>query len=245
MDKILQLDVQNFVEQNNLSFKRRKIFVNKLIELRTRSLELTKWLDSKGLKRYSSGFHKLGYIELESVRERMQRLEIKDVINSMDGSFADYQLLVEAVQELKNASNSWMIVTVFFFFFNIIMFVLKWLCKYHYCENYLNKFYVYEPAHLSCDNSVFKHKLFVVTKFSVRLLLLLLGYGFCHMSLHRYNSRRAGNLTFFQYLIGYYLDPKSCQVEWLQEDKAAVGSTASFLVKVRIVFCELHGRAFS
>ena len=131
----MQLDADNFVEKNNLNFKRRNIFIEKLAELKTRSLKLTKWLDSKGLKRYNSGFYKLGYIELDSVQEKMQRFEIKDVVNSMDGSFSDYQLLVEAVLELKNASNSWMIVSVFSFFLHAIMFLLKWLCEYYFCAS--------------------------------------------------------------------------------------------------------------
>lgn len=73
--------------------------------------------------------------------------------------------------------------------------------------------------------------------FLVRLLLLLLGYISYRLAVSRYNTLstlRPGNLSFLQYLSGYYLDPKSCQVEWLQRDKVTVGSMASFLVKVSV-----------
>ena len=113
-----------------MSFEQRITFVNKLNELRTRSLKLATWLESKGLEKYRLGFYKLGYIDLESIQEKMQRFEIKDVTSNMDGSFADYQLLVQAVEELKNGSNGWMIVSVFYFFFHAFMFLFKWLCKY-------------------------------------------------------------------------------------------------------------------
>ncbi len=131
-DKILQLDASNFVEQNKLSFEKRNSFIDKLNELRTKSLKLAEWLESKGLKRYTLGFYKLGYVDLESIREKMQRFQIKDVISSMDGSFADYQQLVQAVEELKDDSNGWMIVSVFYFFFRGFMFILKWLCEYDF-----------------------------------------------------------------------------------------------------------------
>ncbi|CAB3984927.1 apoptosis-resistant E3 ubiquitin ligase 1-like [Paramuricea clavata] len=193
-DKFLQLDATNFVEQNQMSFEQRISFINKLNELRTGSLKLATWLESKGLEKYCLGFYKLGYIDLESIQEKMQRFEIKDVTSNMDGSFADYQLLVQAVEELKDGSNGWMIVSVFYFFFHAFMFLFKWL---------------------------------------FRLLLLFLGYASYHVAVSRYNAmRRNRNLTFSQYFIGYYLDPSSCQVEWLQKDKTAVGNTASFLIKL-------------
>lgn len=129
-DQLLMLEPRDFVEQNKLSFEQREIFASKLNELKTNSFKLKKWLQSKSLEEYISGFYKLGYTDLDSVRERMLRFEIKDVISRMDGSFSDYQLLVEAVDELKEGSNGWIIVSVFYFFFHALMFLFKWIRKY-------------------------------------------------------------------------------------------------------------------
>ena len=130
-DKLLQLDAKMFVEQNQLNFKQRNSFIHKMNELRSKNLKLTRWLESKGLEKYVSGFYKLGYVDLDSVQNKMLRFEVKDVISYMDGSFADYQLLIEAVDSLKNSSQSWMIVSVLYFFFRVFMFLFKWLRKYH------------------------------------------------------------------------------------------------------------------
>ena len=125
------MDASNFVEQNRLNFKQRNNFIHKLNELRNENLKLIKWLESKGLEKYVSGFYKLGYIDLESVQSKMLRFEIKDVISYMDGPFPDYQLLVEAVDDLKDGSQRWMIASALYFLFRAFLFVFKWLCKCH------------------------------------------------------------------------------------------------------------------
>lgn len=224
------MDVGKFVEQNRLSFKQRNNFIHKLNELRSENLKLTKWLENKGLKKYVYGFHKLGYIDLESVQNKMLRFEIKDIISHVDGSFTDYQLLVEAVDDLKNGSQRWMIVSVFYFLFRAFLFVFKWLRKCQSCKSSIH--------YCILTNQfpwVVLNWLYYCCCISVRFLLLLLGYISYRVAVSRYNTLsalRPRNLSFFQYIIGYYLDPKSCRVEWLQEDKVTVGSTASFLVKV-------------
>ena len=125
------MDASNFVEQNRLNFKQRNNFIHKLNELRNENLKLINWLESKGLQKYVSGFYKLGYIDLESVQNKMLKFEIKDVISYMDGPFPDYQLLVEAVDDLKNGSQRWMIASALYFLFHAFLFVFKWLCKCH------------------------------------------------------------------------------------------------------------------
>ena len=129
------MDASNFVEQNRLNFKQRNNFIHKLNELRNENLKLINWLESKGLEKYVSGFYKLGYIDLESVQNKMLKFEIKDVISYMDGPFPDYQLLVEAVDDLKNGSQRWMIVSVLYFLFRAFLFVFKWLRKCHSCKS--------------------------------------------------------------------------------------------------------------
>ncbi|XP_028409718.1 LOW QUALITY PROTEIN: apoptosis-resistant E3 ubiquitin protein ligase 1-like [Dendronephthya gigantea] len=193
-DKLLKIDVSYFIKQNNLNLKQRKIFINKVNMLREKELELKLWLESKGLGKYLGGFLKLGHVDLEHIQKKLLGSEIKDVISSMDGSFADYKLLVEVIIEVRrNSSQGWRIVSVFYLFFQTFMFLFKWI---------------------------------------FRLLLLLVGYKSYQYVVSRYNSLHSRDITFLQYFVGYYLDPMSCQVEWLQRDKTAVGSTASFLVKL-------------
>ena len=129
-DKLLHIDASYFINQNNLNLKQRNIFINKLNMLRDKELELKLWLESKGLGKYLVGFLKLGHIDLEYIEKKMLGSEIKDVISSMDGSFADYKLLVEVTAEVRrSSSHGWMIVNVFYLFFQIFVFLFRWLCK--------------------------------------------------------------------------------------------------------------------
>ena len=131
-DKLLQLDVSYFVEHNRLSNEKRNVFITKLNDLRSKNVKLKEWLKSKGLEKYISGFYRLGYIDLESVQTKMLRFDIKDIITTVGGSFTDYQLLIQAVEELKDGTNRWIIISILYIFFRVATFLFKWLCKYYF-----------------------------------------------------------------------------------------------------------------
>lgn len=124
------MDVVSFVEQSKLTLEQRHALTSKIEELKIMNRKLQEWLKSKELEKYIFGFHRLGYISVESIQKKMQRFEIKDVISTMDGSFSDYQRLVEAVRELKVGPKTSIIVSALYFFIEAFTFLFKWLSKY-------------------------------------------------------------------------------------------------------------------
>lgn len=92
-----------------------------------------------------------------------------------------------------------------------------------------------ESTHsLTCFNDIlyiFSH-LFVV-----RLLLFACIYFLVkHGTLQRYYiaHTQSHQLSFLCYLLGNFLDPSSCHVDWLWNGKIPVGQTMKFVIKVSI-----------
>lgn len=126
---ILQIDIEKLAKQHKVTITERDKFVKKRKALTIETNKVEKWLKDKGLEIYASGFYELGYVNIARICNEMQATEIKAVIQKKDGSFSDYQSLLTALNELKNDSNIWLIVSVFYFILSSASYIFKLLRK--------------------------------------------------------------------------------------------------------------------
>lgn len=129
--EFLSVDLEEILQSNQLNSKEKWFFTKKFKAIKMANNNLISWLKSNGLEKYINGFYKLGYTDIESVKERMDKAEVNKIIASFEGSLAEYELLIQALMELKENSDGWIVVQVIFFVFQIFMFLSKWICKYY------------------------------------------------------------------------------------------------------------------
>ena len=190
------------------------------------------WLKRNDLEEYLEGFYKLGYFDIEVIKEEMDEYKMKKIIATVNGSPADNKQLIQAVEKLRGNSDGWLILRIIYFFFQCIFFLFKWVCKY-YCKNICHTFYS-NPCLSYCAFTVAYSGLkkgsqpfCILCVFAVKLLLFALTFYFVrNYTLRQYrfiHTRQPRGCSFAQYLLGNFLNPSSCKVHWLWEDRIQVG----------------------
>lgn len=140
VEELLSMDLDEFVKNSDLNSKQTKTFTKKFNKLQKAHNKLIMWLKRNGLEEYLEGFSKLGYFDIEVIKDEMDEYEMKKIIATINGSPADNKQLIQAVEKLRMNSDGWIILRIIYFFFQCIFFLFKWVCKYYCKNNYLPHF---------------------------------------------------------------------------------------------------------
>ena len=127
------------MENKKLNAKQKKNVKTKFQELLNSNRRLIKWLEASGLEKYLIGFYQNGFADINTVKDQMDKAQMKDIIESLGGSLSDYKLLVQAVDKLDETSALWLfhlLLHLIYFLFRLAWSIIKWGCKCnisHFC----------------------------------------------------------------------------------------------------------------